>query len=373
MGILKVKIVLAAVMIVVLAFFLSACGWFAPPPEPTPTPRPTPAPTPVPTPTPTPAEDIEPEEEEEPEPEETLPMPGERGNTTGNISNVGMAVLYEDRIFFSNAHDDYFIHYIYIDGDDEWTRLNENPAIFLNIVNERVFYINFDSRAIYSMDLDAGDLRRLSDDAAWWLNVVGNRIYFVNLDDDNTIHSMNLDGSDQQRLGNDYAMQLIVYDNSIFYSNMGMGEVGFMYSMNLDGSDRRRLNEDAFSGIINIQEDRIFYIALIDVGWALCSMNFDGTDQHMHMTFTHDEDRPPNFNFNRVNISDGRAVYTNAPSGNVYAINLDGSDFITLPLPDGPPYINDINIVGDWIFITRWNPDEGPGSISQQSITGGWR
>jgi len=221
------------------------------------------------------------------------------------------------------------------------------------------------------MNVDAGDLRRLSDDAAWWLNVVGNRAYFVNLDDNNTIHSMYLDGSDQQRLGNDHALQLIVYDDRIFYSNMD--DDGVMYSMNLDGSDRRRLNEHILSGIINIYDNRVFYIALGDDGWALFSMDFDGTDQHMHMTFAHDEDRPPNLNFNRVNITDGRAVYTNAPSGNIYVINLDGSDFLVLPLPDGHLYINDINIVEDRIFITRWNPDEGINSANQQVIIGGWR
>jgi DNA-directed RNA polymerase subunit M/transcription elongation factor TFIIS len=138
--------------------------------------------------------------------------------------SVSKLVVLGDRIYCIGSFDG--IYSIKTNGTDK-RMLYEDDCSYetINVANDRVYYVNEDEEAIYSMNPDGTDKRRENvkdsqlDDGTFLLgdpggtikryeengyerddfshiNIVGRKIYY--LDEDFSIYSINLDGTDRQ-------------------------------------------------------------------------------------------------------------------------------------------------------------------------------
>ena len=87
----------------------------------------------------------------------------ERGNTTSNLSNCGLATIQGDWIYYrsNNKGNLYKIH---IDGTGN-VKLNDDSCLYINVVGDWVYYLNDnDSMRIYKIKTDGSSRVLLSDD-----------------------------------------------------------------------------------------------------------------------------------------------------------------------------------------------------------------
>ncbi|MCL2002747.1 MAG: DUF5050 domain-containing protein [Oscillospiraceae bacterium] len=233
----------------------------------------------------------------------------ERGNTVGNIVNLGLVAGQSDRIYYSSGYyhqisgfhygsglysinpdgtngsklcdddaayinvvGDYIyysnvsdgdkIYKIRTDGDPESRKLvRDESASFITVIGDRIYYSNGSKGGILSSaDTNGNNLRDLSRHRAFYINVVGNDIYYSNDDDGGKIYKIKTDGlggsSKLNENNNDRAAYINVVGDYIYYSNLSDG--GKIYKTRTDGSDRRKLNDD-YSIRINVVGNRIYY------------------------------------------------------------------------------------------------------------------
>jgi len=194
--------------------------------------------------------------------------------------------VVENRIYYMNW-DDRLIYSIDTDGKNR-QQLNNDTSDFMNVVGDKIYYVNRDysereSRhggIIYVMGTDGSDRQKVSDHQAAAINVVGDTIYFVEMEE-GRICSISTTGSRfrklDQQTATDCNLSFNVVDDRIYYSNYN--DSGNLYSMKTDGSDDKRLNEE-WAIYINILNDRIFYFNMYEA--EIYTMLTDGS-KHMSL------------------------------------------------------------------------------------------
>ena len=99
------------------------------------------------------------------------------GNTTGNISNGGLAARQGEWIYYSNSDDGEKIYKIKTDGSER-EKINDDYSGFINVVGDWIYYSNQDDAGkIYKIKTDGSGREKINDDYSWFINVVGDWIY----------------------------------------------------------------------------------------------------------------------------------------------------------------------------------------------------
>jgi len=293
----------------------------------------------------------------------------ELGNSIGNLMNGGLVAIRGDTLYFSNKNNFGYLYSKRLDGSD-LTQLSSDKPYFINVagdwiyyvntcsdagddeymklyrvsvdgiirqslggrgsfvlvVDELIYYVNFDDNAcLYSMRLDGTDKRKLSDNGVLRFNVIDDRIYYI-CNTKNNIYGMRIDGSDNHRVGEITADFFHIVNDIIYFLNSSSNSR--LYSMDIDGENMRRLHDNRVQ-FINVYGDKILFSeASIGMrGGNLYSMNTNGTDKRLLMEA----------NTSDIHIINDR-IYFIITSGDINSelsfelvtMGLDGSDKISV-------------------------------------------
>jgi len=188
----------------------------------------------------------------------------ERGNTTGNIINGGIATIQGDWFFYAGCirrANGGGIYRINADGTGK-LRISDEPSVaYLNIVGDWIYFTG-NSGSIYRIRTDGTDREELIENkrdefqAKLDVCVIGDWVYFRDIGIDYArIYRIRTDGSDLERLSEDNTRNLNVVDGWIYYSDKDSWDV---YRMKTDGSDRERL-VDISSDYLNVAGGLVYH------------------------------------------------------------------------------------------------------------------
>jgi hypothetical protein len=255
------------------------------------------------------------------------------GNTTGNIVNSGHVAIQGNRIYYASLSRS-GIYSMNTDGSDRY-KLNDDVALYINVVGDRIYYSNSGDGNFYSINTDGTDKQKLSSERASYVNVVGDRIYYSG--DGGSLYCMNTDGTNERKL-HDRGDNINVVDDKIYYTSDGG-----IYSMNTDGTDRRKVNDDE-PRYINVVDDKIYYaISSFASDDGIYSINTDGTNRQ----------KLSDDNAWHINVAGDRIYYIdigNMSDAKIYSIKTDGTDKLKLSDESINIAFNYINIVDGRVY-----------------------
>jgi hypothetical protein len=269
-----------------------------------------------------------------------------RGNSVGNIVNLGRVAqqgdwiyyVYQDSLLSSDIRDlsKGHIYKIRLDGSNQ-QKINEDLSYYLNVLGDWVYYCNLDDDAkIYKVRTDGTERTKITDEKSSYLNVLGDWIYYCNWDDGGKIYKIRTDGTERTRINNGKSFSLNVIGDWIYYSNGDHDSK--IYRIRTDGSDRKKLNEDR-SAHIKVIGDWIYYMNWSrGDGLTLYKIKTDGTNR-IKLT-DHSV-----YNFN---VADNWVYYTNKSDGSmIFKVSTDGEGN-ALIVDDS--IIGHLNVADDWIY-----------------------
>jgi len=294
----------------------------------------------------------------EPEPVEESSTE-QRGNTVGNIVNMGLAAKEGDWIYYP-SNDGGRIYKIRTDGSER-TRLSDDWSRSINVVDGWIYYYGAGDNGygIYKMRTDGSERTRLSDNQTLWITVVDGWIYYNNWNDDSKIYKMRTDGSERTKLNNERSYDINVVDGWIYYTVHHIThdlDNNSIYKMRTDGSERTKLFSWPSLAQINVVDGWIYYVDVDSYTYA----RYHGFDwpykEGIYKTRTDGSGRTqltednPGY-FGSINVADGWVYYTNTEDKRrIYKIRTDGSG--RTRINDDPSWC--VNVVGDWIYYAYY-------------------
>ena len=182
---------------------------------------------------------------------------------------TGKTKLSNDMSSYVNVIGDW-IYYLSIDGDigiykiktdgTEKTRIGEEAmGVYLNVIGGWIYYSEWSDEKgnLYKMKTDGTDRTKLNDDQSDYINVVGDRVYYINQSDGNKLYKINTDGADRTKLNDDNCYAINVSDDWIYYINVVDYDYN-PYKIRTDGSDRTKLSDDDCYEL-NVSDGWIYY------------------------------------------------------------------------------------------------------------------
>ncbi|EEG77266.1 M56 family metallopeptidase [Dethiobacter alkaliphilus] len=190
-----------------------------------------------------------------------------RGNSTGNIVNGGLVAYQDGWIYYSNPQDEGRLYKKRTDGSED-TRLSNNSAMDINVVENWVYYNHSLNRnretrsmggSVYRVRTDGSEEVRLNDHSSSFVQVVDDWIYYLRfeLESGGTVpYKMRLDGSEQTRIIDHNASELNVVDGWAYFIASERASIDdfaesqkWVYRVRTDGSDLTRLVARGSGGI----------------------------------------------------------------------------------------------------------------------------
>jgi hypothetical protein len=269
--------------------------------------------------------------------------PNNVGNSSGNISNLGLASKEMGWIYYYNPLNSQTISKDKLDGSQS-VRINNDISSEINVVNNWIYYSNTsDNNSIYKLKTTGTSRTKLNNDSSSYINVSNGWIYYSNSSDNNCIYKIRTDGSEKTKICNDSSLYISVLGDWIYYSNAS--DDYKLYKIGFDGSGKLKLNDDK-SFFLNTTLDSIYYSNISD-GGKIYSISLDGTENRKI-----NEDRSY-----FINVTNSGIFYCNLDdSKNLYKIGLDGSN--KTKLYEGK--IEFINVVDNWVYFTAQDEEEIP-------------
>ena len=276
------------------------------------------------------------EEEPAPEPQlepETTSSNG-RGNSAGNIVNLGLVAQQGGWIYY-RSNDGGRIYKVRTDGSER-TKLNDESSSYINVVDGWIYYVKgyeFGGR-IYRMRTNGSERTKLNDESSsYYINVVDGWIYYV-VAGKGGIYRMRIDGSECTQLTKEFSKYINVIDGWVYYQ----GSLRKIYRMRTDGSERTQVHDDA-ADYINVVDGWIYYGKISPYTW-LYKMRIDGSER-TQLNDKHSD---------HINSVDGWVYYSNfSDNGRLYKIRTDGSGCTKL---NDESWSNYINVVDGWIYYS---------------------
>jgi hypothetical protein len=292
-----------------------------------------------------------------------------KGNTEGNIilGMFGKIAGDGEWLYISNEFDhSHNIYKMHNDGTD-FTKVCNDYAIDLNVVNGWIYYINGDDNfSIYKIQTDGNNRTKLNNTHSDNLLVVNNWIYYRNSDDEN-IYKMYIDGSQCSKLSNDRVGNFDVSNGWIYYFNLD--KYNEIYKMRTDGSQKTNFvyNEVIYGS--NISTTLKGYNLIVSNGWLyfmdeftqnLCKIRTDGTDyKDLGYNYYVKNTRKSyiDFGFKEYNIYKnyiyGLASYTESsnPSGgssSLFKMDINGNNITKINCDTGNVFVSN-----GYIFIYK--------------------
>ena len=157
-----------------------------------------------------------------------------RGNTVGNILNLGFAAQQGDWIYYTTVDESGDIcqlNKVRSDGSER-TKLSDDLATFINVVGDWIYYgsYNFEYESKYGTDyfqlckirVDGSEKTKICDDNAWFVSVVDGWIYYISLMEEDIyefkLYKIRTDGSERTKLSEDDVGYMSVVGDWIYYN-----------------------------------------------------------------------------------------------------------------------------------------------------------
>jgi hypothetical protein len=189
-----------------------------------------------------------------------------------------------DRIYYRNGSDLGKIYTIKTDGSGR-KKLNDDQSEYITVAGDYIYYLHviyedaepgladydYDEYNIYKIKTDGSEDQKLCGNGGYFLNVVGERIYYVNYSDD--LYTIKTDGTDRKKLI-DKADYINVAGDWIYYGDWGL------YKIKTDGSEMQQLIKDEKLLNINVAGDWIYYYNDSD-GGKLYTIKIDGSGRRL--------------------------------------------------------------------------------------------
>lgn len=272
----------------------------------------------------------------------------ELGNTNGNFSQGGAMACQGDWMYYSMNG---CIYKSKLDGsektmlyamgnEDEWAEIK-----YINVCGEWVYFSgkNNETGGLYKIKTDGSKITRLvSDTGIKEVCVIGNQIYY------DRVYAMSGDGngSDKKRICaiKPEGSQFNISGDYMYWNEEDISSDVFLewkYSIcreKLDGTDEQELLETKIYDLV-VDGEWMYYSHSGGVSKA----RIDGTEVQCLV----DED------VQEYNIKDEWMYYTQGEDGKkvaIYKIKTDGTEQQKIATIEGTYYIDEIYVLGDWIY-----------------------
>ena len=137
-------------------------------------------------------------------------MSAKYGNTQGNVSNGGIAVLAEGNIFFANFSDSQKLYSMKANGTDI-KKMTEESVNNINYYEGWIYYRNFNnSDKIYKIKPDGTGRKIVYKWKSQAVNISGGWFFLSNGNDHNRIYRVRLNGKNELQLNNDESSNLCI-------------------------------------------------------------------------------------------------------------------------------------------------------------------
>jgi hypothetical protein len=259
-----------------------------------------------------------------------------KGKITGSPHNSGIAGV-GDWVYFRNANDNDKLYKMMNDGTKK-TKICDDKAYSINIVNEYIYYTNGWEGNIFRIKTDGSGRTQLNKEDSSAVKVAGGWIYYqhpwgYNRD----MKKMKLDGSDVRTVTSDgYCAIYCIAGDWIYY----FGGLGELSKVKTDGSGKQvalRINYI----YLNIEGEWV-YFTNIDRNRNICRINLNGSN----FSEINNEES------SSINVFNGWIYYSNQDDGDkLYKIKTDGSQKTKL----ADDQIKGIEIAADWIYYGSQN------------------
>ncbi|WP_167578068.1 DUF5050 domain-containing protein [Ammoniphilus sp. YIM 78166] len=262
------------------------------------------------------------------------PIP-QQGNTSGNISNWGIAAQQGDWVYFSNITNGNRLYKMRLDGTAK-QKLNDDNALYINVMGDWVYYINRnDQMKMYKIRTDGTQRTKIDDQhSATVMVVVGDWIYYVTQSEQYRIYKMNVNGTGKTRMGEDYGVEeMYVSADWIFYTAQPQNLR--IYKIKTDGTNRAQVTQDS-ARQLNVVGDWIYFVNQTLPG--IFRVKWDGTGK---TSFAAEYSNPTSLNVH------GDWIYYGY--SDLYKTRLDSPEQIKLTPVYG--FAGLINVVGEWLFF----------------------
>lgn len=181
------------------------------------------------------------------------------GNRNENLINGGIAVYdsIHDKYFFAGAGS-YRGIYVFDEVTSTTEKLCEDEAQYLNLVGDRLYYVNeSDGYKVYSMKVDGTDRSLFIDHDSDWLTYYDEYFYYRNNNDNGYLYKKALDGSIDE----------LKYDRRVSNINVNESYVSFIneqdgydvYTMGHDSYSASRISTDGDMSVLISTENYLYY------------------------------------------------------------------------------------------------------------------
>lgn len=256
------------------------------------------------------------------------------GNTSGNHSNYGLAVMQDDWVYFSTISNFSYLYKISATGIEK-TLLSEGDCNYINVVGDSIYFIGGTNRLTKIQTAGNTKTELFRDISVSNICVVDDWIYYTDYNEYNGLYRIRMDGKGKKKITGDRAQDYCVVGNTIYYSNILL--TGGLFSISTDGNDKTRLVEEPVMAI-NVVDNWIYYVNSND-GNSLWKMQIDGNNRVKLI----------NDAVSSINVAGDWIYYSNADDNSfLYKIRTDGTDNKLL----NAEYTTRFCIAGDWIYYT---------------------
>ncbi len=241
----------------------------------------------------------------------TLVVEETRGNSSGNIINLGIVAEKDGWIYYSNSTDDDKLYKATKDND-KITMISDDVPLYLNVLDGWIYYSNIsDKGKLYKIRTDGSERTKLANDFAEEVTVENDWIYYLNALDEYKLYKIKTDGTSRTKLNNDSSVNLNIEGDFIYYTNMD--DNSNIYKIRKDGIGKIKLNNDS-SGFINVIDGWIYYSNLSD-NFKIYKIETNGTNR----------EKVSNISGSFMNIVDDYIYYINY-NGYLYKMKKDGTN-----------------------------------------------
>lgn len=273
-----------------------------------------------------------------------------RGNSAGNIMNLGIVVEKDEWIYYLSDNDDGKLYKVKKDGSNR-TKVSDDNGMYLNIVGDFLYYCNLsDDGKLYKIKIDGTERTKLSDDVAEQIIVDKYWIYYTNSSDESiNLYKIKTDGTSRTKLNSDITLNPNLENGYIYYVNALDSKI---YKVKTDGSGRAKVS-DEITGFISVDNGWIYYSNAEDAKIYKIKTNGTGKVAMMGQSGMF------------LNVQNGWLYYTDLETeGHLYKMNLAGTTKAAV-ISHGAVFYS---IIGDNIYYAN---TEDEFKLYKTTITGG--
>ncbi len=273
-------------------------------------------------------------------------LEGNNAKVINNNDSIYKFVLYDKYIFYiSNGN----IYRMNLDGSDRRKLTEDKSCDEINITKDFVFYRN-NKYDLIRMNHDGTSQKKLHD---YVQNIITDSEYVYFTDENSFINRIKFDGTGLKALNTDKSSRMNVSGNTLYYSNSE--DNGKLYGITIDGKARTKLRDESVAWIY-IVEDMVICQTYDSSGWV-------GEYIRMKTVNLAEEHNDPNSRGNTASnivngaftASDGKSIFL-ADQGELYRLNIDGSEKIQFDNYKVYYGYHSLNAVGDYIYYSLSYP-----------------